>query len=150
MRLLVYYVLSLLFSFFGHDNPLYRPKGETHQLAVTFTNVKKELYGKKMYVAVWKKGTKGFPDVGTQDEYATFWLTDQKRSTSFELPKGTYAASCFLDLNGNKKLDYNFWGAPTEPFCFSENFTPSFSAPDFSDCDFYLSGNQEIKLKLIY
>ncbi len=149
MSLLIYYFLLILAPLMSSSNDA-TMKTDKYILTVSFTNAKKDWYGKKMYMAAWKKGSDGFPEVGTQDEYSTFWLKSEKKSGTFELSKGTYAVSCYLDLNGNKKLDYNMWGAPKEPYCFSNNFTPSFSAPDFSDCDFYLSNDKEIRLKLIY
>ena len=153
MSVLISWVVGLFMPLFysvSIESFLPASKSDMFTLTVSFTNVKKEWYGKKVYMAVWKKGTEGFPERGTQDKYSTFWVKSEKKSGSFELAKGTYAVSCYLDLNGNKRLDYNMWGAPMEPYCFSKNFKPSFSAPDFDDCDFYLSANKEIKLKLIY
>jgi len=155
MSLLTVLIGSLISALIGNTNTMDAAvegtsPADTFTLTVSFTNVKKEWYKKKMYMAVWKKGSKGFPDVGTQDKYSTFWVQSFKKSGTFDLSKGMYAVSCYLDLNGNKKLDYNIWGAPVEPYCFSRNFTPRFSAPDFTDCDFYISGDKEIKLKLIY
>ncbi len=42
---------------------------------------------------------------------------------------GKYAISVYQDANKNKKLDKNFWGAPTELYGFSNNPKVSFSAP---------------------
>ena len=51
-----------------------------------------------------------------------------------DLPQGDYAIAVYHDLNGNFNLDKNVFGYPTEPFGFSKNFKPRFSAPDFNDC----------------
>ena len=54
------------------------------------------------------------------------------------LGPGTYAASCFHDLNGNGKLDTNFFGIPTEPYGFSNNARPKFRAPRWEEAVFEL------------
>ncbi len=51
-----------------------------------------------------------------------------------DIPFGEYGVAIFQDKNGNKKLDTNFVGYPSEPFAFSNNFRPKFSAPKFKDC----------------
>lgn len=38
---------------------------------------------------------------------------------SMILPDGFYVASAFQDINGNEKLDFNFWGIPKEPIWLS-------------------------------
>ena len=66
-----------------------------------------------------------------------------------ELPAGDYALAVYQDLNSNGKMDKNLVGIPKEPFGFSRNFKPRFSAPDFEDCQISLtpsSNNFEIKL----
>lgn len=50
-----------------------------------------------------------------------------------ELKPGTYAFSCFHDLNNNGKLDTNFLGIPSEPYGFSNNARPKFRAPKWSE-----------------
>ncbi len=58
-----------------------------------------------------------------------------------DLPPGTYALSCFQDMNDNKKLDKNMVGIPSEPYGFSNNARPSFRAPRWDECTFYLPEN---------
>jgi uncharacterized protein (DUF2141 family) len=55
-------------------------------------------------------------------------------SCTFDLPPGTYALACYQDLNGNKKLDAGMFNIPKEPYGFSNNYRPSFSAPKYADC----------------
>jgi uncharacterized protein (DUF2141 family) len=50
-----------------------------------------------------------------------------------QLPVGSYAISCFHDLNGNGKLDTNLVGIPTEPYGFSNNTRPKFRAPTWNE-----------------
>ena len=66
------------------------------------------------------------------------------------LPKGTYAIALFQDLNNNGKLDTNLLGIPKEPYAFSNNVKPVFSAPKFQQCSFeFTEENQLISISLI-
>jgi uncharacterized protein (DUF2141 family) len=60
-----------------------------------------------------------------------------------DLQNGDYAIAVLHDTNSNDHIDTNFFGMPKEPFAFSKNFKPTFSAPDFDDCKFNL--NNETK-----
>lgn len=64
------------------------------------------------------------------------------------LPKGNYAISMYHDKNADGKCNRNFLGIPTEPYGFSNNFRPKFSAPTFEDCQFVLTSNQSLKIEL--
>lgn len=65
------------------------------------------------------------------------------------LDPGIYGVAVFQDLNGNEKLDKNLFGAPTEPFGFSNNPVIRFSAPKFAEFKFEFDGNpKEIRVKL--
>lgn len=58
-----------------------------------------------------------------------------------ELPPGTYAISCFHDLNGNGRLDTNWAGIPSEPYGFSNNARPKFRAPNWDETKFNLTAS---------
>lgn len=65
------------------------------------------------------------------------------------LDPGIYGVAVFQDLNGNEKLDRNLFGAPTEPFGFSNNPVIRFSAPEFAAFQFEFDGSpKEIRVKL--
>ena len=53
---------------------------------------------------------------------------------------GTYGVTVFHDVNGNRKLDRNLFGAPTEPFGFTRNPKIGFSAPAFNEFNFEFDG----------
>ena len=66
------------------------------------------------------------------------------------LRQGEYAVAIYQDLDNNSKLNTNFFGYPKEPFCFSNNIKPRFSAPSFKDCKINLSlTEKDIYVKLI-
>lgn len=48
-----------------------------------------------------------------------------------DLDAGTYGIALFHDVNGNEELDTNLFGAPNEPYGFSNNPVIKFSAPKF-------------------
>ncbi len=56
------------------------------------------------------------------------------------LKPGTYGIALYHDLNGNEKLDTNLFGAPNEPFGFSNNPKIGFSAPKFDAFKFKFEG----------
>lgn len=66
-----------------------------------------------------------------------------------DLPKGTYAVSLYHDVNSDKTCNLNFFGIPKEPYAFSNNFKPKFSAPKFKDCQFELNSNKSITIQLL-
>jgi uncharacterized protein (DUF2141 family) len=58
------------------------------------------------------------------------------------LPAGNYAAAAYHDENGNKKLDKNIFGAPTEPYGFSNDARRLMSAPSFDEARFEIRDNE--------
>jgi len=54
------------------------------------------------------------------------------------VPYGTYAIKAFQDLNGDGKLKTGFFGAPEEPWGFSNDATGFMGPADFSDAKFEL------------
>lgn len=63
------------------------------------------------------------------------------------LPPGTYALSVLQDMNGNRKLDTNFIGIPTEASGSSNDAPAKWSAPKFKDAVFTV-GDQPIELRI--
>lgn len=52
------------------------------------------------------------------------------------LPDGAYALAVFHDCNGNDELDKNFFGAPVEPYGFSNNIRHTFGPPCMKEATF--------------
>lgn len=70
---------------------------------------------------------------------------------TFALPKGAFAVSVFQDLNGNGRLDKNIFGAPKEPFGFSQNYKPFMRAPRFDEVKVDISEkDKKISIELIH
>ena len=64
-----------------------------------------------------------------------------------QLPPGSYALSVFQDMNGNRKLDTNFIGIPTESSGSSNDAPAKWSAPKFKDALFTV-GDTPIELRI--
>lgn len=56
-----------------------------------------------------------------------------------DLEHGEYAVAVYQDKNNDSKLNTGLFGLPKEPYAFSNNFKPKFSAPKFEDCKFVYS-----------
>lgn len=65
------------------------------------------------------------------------------------LPAGRYAVSVYHDENGNSKLDAGLFGAPKEPYGFSNNARGKFGPPDWDAVVFdFNSPAQTIVIKV--
>ncbi len=63
------------------------------------------------------------------------------------LPPGTYGISTFHDRNGNRELDRNLVGLPTEPYGFSNGARGSFGPPSFEQMSFAV-GAEPVALEI--
>jgi len=75
----------------------------------------------------------------TENEYAyAYPAADEnpKMITFTGVEPGEYGFSIYHDVDGNGEMDLLAGLIPQEPYGFSQNFVPSFSAPNFSDCSF--------------
>ncbi len=92
-----------------------------------------------------------FPIVGETYKMIRVKTNGASRKYTFKgLPKGVYAVAIYQDENNNDNCDKNFIGVPTEPFAFSNDIRPKFSAPSFQDCMFKLDRNKTVSIKLVY
>ena len=137
MKILALYVLGLLFS---------RTTEPTATLQVEITNVRNG--NGKIWIAIFKPDEKFGTNKPGIAKIVNVTSADDQTAT-FELKPGRYALAMYHDLNGNDLMDKNFIGIPKEPYGFSKNFRPRFSAPSFEDCAFELSpGGKTISVKL--
>jgi uncharacterized protein (DUF2141 family) len=70
---------------------------------------------------------------------------------SFEIPFGTYAISCYHDINDNRDLDKSVWGYPIEPYALSNNIDAKWRKPTFQETKITFTENQKslnLQLKL--
>lgn len=83
-----------------------------------------------------------FVEDGWGDEDATragveARIADGAATCIFEaVPPGRYAVGVYHDANGNRRMDKNFLGIPSEAYCFSEGAKGRRGPPDFSKAAF--------------
>ena len=82
-------------------------------------------------------GPSGFP-MDNSTARVTWQNADAKGVTCrySDVPEGSYAVSIGHDRNGNKRVDTNFIGVPTEQWGVSGNVRPSLRAPRFDEAAF--------------
>lgn len=101
-------------------------------------------------VLIWKDAA-SFP---TKMEKAVARKTvtisgDHGQVTFSSLPRGTYAAAAYQDLNGNGELDRSMLGWPVEPTGASNGARGMMGPPKFSDAAFELkAGGLTVDIRL--
>lgn len=134
--------LIIFFSLLFMNTP-----NETHTLTVTIHNIN-NLEG-TLEIGLFDNGER-FMEEGQAYKAVSVKVENSSETFVFEnLPKGDYAISLYHDVNANKTCDRNFFGIPKEPYAFSNNFKPKFSAPTFEDCQFELTADKSMKIELI-
>ncbi|HTO40105.1 MAG TPA: DUF2141 domain-containing protein [Rhizomicrobium sp.] len=77
-------------------------------------------------------GTEGKPAAGA----VVSAIPGQTVVTLTGLKPGTYAIKTFQDENRNEKMDFDWFGIPTERFGFSNDAKPRFEQPSFDQAKF--------------
>lgn len=75
----------------------------------------------------------------TENEYAYAYPDADENPTVVTftgVEAGEYGFSIYHDVDGNGEMKLLAGLVPQEPYGFSQNFVPSFSPPNFSDCYF--------------
>jgi len=112
-------------------------------MRIQFTNIKAARGS--IYLAVYDQADKFLDEQEVQ--YQQIIPVSAQGSLEIvipDLPAGTYAISCFHDVNGNGKMDKNFLGIPTDPYGFSNNARPTFRAPNWEEARFYWQPGVEV------
>ena len=95
------------------------------------------------------KSADGFPMDGIAARQ--IWLLasrDAVTCTFTEVPDGRYAVSVAHDLNGNKRVDTNFLGMPTEAWGVSGNARPTLRTPTWDEAVFSVDGEARVALQI--
>ena len=120
---------------------------DTHTLTVTINNIK-NIEG-LLKVGLYSNNGRFLEEGQTFQSISVDVENDSETFVFKNVPKGDYAVSLYHDENSNGTCDRNLFGIPKEPYAFSNNFKPKFSAPTFEDCKFELSSNKSITIDLI-
>lgn len=121
---------------------------ETHTLTVTINNIK-TMEG-SLKVGLYTNNGRFLEEGQTFQNISVEVENDSETFVFKNVPKGVYAISLYHDENSNGTCDRNLFGIPKEPYAFSNNFKPKFSAPTFADCQFELSSNKSLNIELIH
>jgi uncharacterized protein (DUF2141 family) len=87
-------------------------------------------------------GATGFPMDNSSAR--VLWLPADAKGVTCrfsDVPEGSYAVSIGHDLNGNRRVDTNFIGLPTEQWGVSNNARPSLRAPRFEEAVFKVAAD---------
>ena len=104
-----------------------------------------------LYLSLYNN-EKGYP----KDPKAAFRLTYARIVNGIStfrftnLPTGTYAVACYHDENGNRKLDNNFFGIPTEGTGASNDARGFMGPPKFRDAKLPLDRDTAITIRIRY
>lgn len=125
----------LLFGFLTTDSLW----SQQATLELTIENIQKA-QGKIM-IAVFKGEANFLED--DQDIAAKIALVEKTGGLSVTFPNlpfgDDYSIAVYHDVNGNEKLDTNFFGVPTEPYGFSNNARSKWGAPKYKIARFELN-----------
>ena len=103
--------------------------------------------GGKVKIGIY--GPKGFPVVGKEIHGINLEVKGTSAEYVFKnIPVGNYAIAVFQDVNNDGKLNKNLFGAPSEPYGFSENQYGIFGPPDFEDVSFHIKENKSISFTI--
>jgi uncharacterized protein (DUF2141 family) len=70
---------------------------------------------------------------------------------TFDIPYGTYAVTCYHDINNNRDLDKSTWGFPVEPYALSMKNDIKWRKPTFNETKFFFNNDAhtlQLELKL--
>lgn len=117
---------------------------QKHDLEITITGFKKP--DGKVYVGIYDSETSFLK----KQKYGSIkHISGDKITVVFnDLPTGTYAVSCFYDVNNNGIMDTKMFGIPKEQFGTSNGAKGFFGPPKFKDAKFDLNQNKAISIKI--
>ncbi|HEV7330548.1 MAG TPA: DUF2141 domain-containing protein [Flavisolibacter sp.] len=143
----LWFLLWFLLAFGGLPTTESPVQQRPDELEITLTEVRHE---GMLMIGVYRE-REGFTKINKAYRQMSYKANGESTvSLTFDrLEKGTYAIALFQDLNNNGKLDKNFFGIPTEPYAFSNNVKPRFSAPTYDDCKFSLPMQSKLQIRIL-
>lgn len=135
------YLIIVLGLFFA------QPSIPNNELTITISNIK-NIEG-NIEIGLFNSGDRFLESGQAFRKISVPVKKDSHTVVIKDLPKGEYAISLYHDKNSNGVCDRNFFGIPKEPYGFSNNYRPKFSAPAFVDCKFELDSDQSLNIELI-
>ena len=119
---------------------------QSEELTVKVTGIKKN---KGEIACALFKTPEGFPMDLSKSQLIWMAADSGEVNCKFtELTPGDYSLSVAHDENGNKKVDTNFVGMPTEAWGVSNNIRPLMRAPRWQEAQFTVSSGQNKSLDI--
>jgi len=119
---------------------------QSEELTVKVTGIKKN---KGEIACALFKTPEGFPMDLSKPQLIWMAADSGEVNCKFtELTPGDYSLSVAHDENGNKKVDTNFVGMPTEAWGVSNNIRPLMRAPRWQEAQFTVSSGQNKSLNI--
>jgi uncharacterized protein (DUF2141 family) len=119
---------------------------QSEELTVKVTGIKKN---KGEIACALFKTPEGFPMDLSKPQLIWMAADAVEVNCKFtELTPGDYSLSVAHDENGNKKVDTNFVGMPTEAWGVSNNIRPLMRAPRWQEAQFTVSSGQNKSLNI--
>jgi len=140
-------IIAQLLAFIVQPNAIAEPSTSTLTIEVTGLEPSKG----NILLSLYNKAD-GFPE-SAEATYQTASMPVKAGKVSIPLlkiPNGTYAVAFFHDVNGNGKMDYNFFGLPTEGYGFSNNAMGKLGPPSFKAASFTYTGKEKVTMKAKY
>lgn len=132
-----------LFSFFFVLNF----QSDKKELTLTISNIK-YIEG-NLEIGLFNSGDRFLESGRAYRKISIPVKSDSETFVIKDLPPGEYAISLYHDKNSNGVCDRNFFGIPKEPYGFSNNYRPKFSAPTYADCKFELISDHSLEIELV-
>ena len=119
---------------------------QRNQIKVNITGIKADKGG-VIKVGLYTKD--GFPSIGKENIGKDVKVNNDTTSLYFyHVTDGAYALAVFQDTNNDGKLNTNLFGAPTEPYGFSQNKYGTFGPPKFADVSFEIKDGAIISIMI--
>jgi len=122
-------------------------ESENPELTITINNI--EALKGRIRIGVFNKSENFLKREAAIKHYYITIKNATETITITDLPKGDYGFSMFHDKNSDDEFNRNFLGIPKEPYGFSNNVKPTFSAPSYEECKFSLLEDRTIEVALI-
>ncbi len=122
------------------------PPSSKGNLVIHFKNIQ---LGKGSVKVALYNSAETFLDPEKATAYYSFAVHEAGTLTATieNVEHGEYAIAVFHDENDNGELETNFFGIPTEPYCFSGSGHSRWKPPVFEDARFVVA-ETEVKLSL--
>lgn len=105
----------------------------------------------KLFIGLYNKDDDTFASTSKCYKVVNLFMeSNETRYTFKNISNGIYAIAIFHDENGNKELDTNIFGIPSEGYGFSNNIRPKFRPASFEEAKFVLDDNISVTIKIGY